>query len=65
MTKAKLQECIELLNKDGINSKEKVRAILQAELDSEEEATLEQEYYDDIKNHLEEDDLCWFNSKMY
>lgn len=58
MTKAKLQECINLLNKDGINSKEKVRAILQAELDSEEETTLEQEYYDDIKNHLEEDDLC-------
>ena len=58
MTKAKLQECINLLNKDGINSKDKVRAILQAELDSEEETTLEQEYYDDIKNQLEEDDLC-------
>lgn len=58
MTKAKLKECIGLLNKDGINSKEKVRAILQAELDSEEETTLEQEYYDDIKNQLEEDDLC-------
>ena len=36
MTKAKLQECIDLLNTDGINSKEKVRAILQAELDKEE-----------------------------
>lgn len=58
MTKAKIKECIELLSKDGINSKEKVRAILQAELDSEEEVTLEQEYYDDIKSHLEEDDLC-------
>ncbi len=58
MTKAKLKECIELLNKDGINSKDKVRTILQAELDSEEETALEQEYYDDIKNHLEEDDLC-------
>ena len=56
MTKAKLQECIELLSKDGINSKEKVRAILQAELDKEED-TLEQQYIDDIKE-LEVTDLC-------
>ena len=55
MTKAKIQECIELLSKDGINSKEKVRAILQAELDKED--TLEQQYIDDIKE-LEVTDLC-------
>ena len=55
MTKTKLQECIDLLSKDGINSKEKVRAILQAELDKED--SLEQQYIDDIKE-LEVTDLC-------
>jgi uncharacterized protein YnzC (UPF0291/DUF896 family) len=55
MTQERIKECIKLLETDGINSKEKVRAILQAELDNED--TLEQQYIDDIKE-LEVTDLC-------
>ena len=35
MTKDKIKECIDLLNTDGINSKERVKQILQAELNKE------------------------------
>lgn len=51
MTKAKIKECIELLSKDGINSKEKVKQILQAELDKIEQqdhTSLDEEYIEDV-----------------
>lgn len=34
MTKEKIQKCIDLLNTDGINSKEQVKKILQGELET-------------------------------
>ena len=39
MTKEKIQKCIDLLNTDGINSKEQVKKILQGELKSIKETS--------------------------